>query len=104
VVLFVYRKPTIHLITEGIFSVTLEMERNKACFISKEFVEAVPWAYPLDTEDGGNTMSLLSRIAISNGNKLRKSSANLAITIMDAKKVADWNRSLRNEIYLKKDS
>jgi hypothetical protein len=47
------------------------------------------------------TMSLLNRIAISNGNKLRKAAANLTITEIDTKKVVDWNRSLRSEIYRK---
>jgi hypothetical protein len=46
-------------------------------------------------------MSLLNRIAISNGNKVRKAAANLAITAMDAKKVAGWNRNLRSEIHRK---
>ena len=47
-------------------------------------------------------MSLLNRIAISNGNKLRKAAANLTITAMDGKKVADWNRSLQDTIYQKR--
>jgi hypothetical protein len=47
-------------------------------------------------------MSLLNKIAISNGNKLRKAAANLTITAMDGKKVADWNQSLQDTIYQKK--
>jgi hypothetical protein len=47
-------------------------------------------------------MSLLNKIAISNGNKLRKAAANLTITAMDGKKVADWNRSLQDAIYQKR--
>jgi len=46
-------------------------------------------------------MSLLNKIAISNGNKLRKAAANLTLTVMDGKKVADWNRSLQDTIYQK---
>ncbi len=47
-------------------------------------------------------MSLLNKIAISNGNKRRKAAANLTITAMDGQKVADWNRSLQDAIYQKK--
>ena len=46
-------------------------------------------------------MSLLNRIAISNGNKLRKAAANLTITVMDGKRVAAWNQSLQDTIYQK---
>ncbi len=46
-------------------------------------------------------MSLLNKIAISNGNKLRKAAANLIITAMDGKKIADWNRSLQDRIFEK---
>jgi hypothetical protein len=47
-------------------------------------------------------MSLLNKIAISNGNKLRKAAANLTISAIDGKKVADWNRSLQDTIYQKR--
>ena len=47
-------------------------------------------------------MSLLNKIAISNGNKQRKAAANLTITAMDDKKVAAWNRGLQDTIYQKK--
>jgi hypothetical protein len=47
-------------------------------------------------------MPLLNKIAISNGNKLRKAAANLTITAMDGKKVADWNRSLQDALYQKR--
>ena len=47
-------------------------------------------------------MSLLNKIAISNGNKARKGAANRTIAIMEAQKVAAWNRSLQDTIYQKK--
>jgi len=47
-------------------------------------------------------MSLLNKIAISNGNKQRKAAANLTITAMDSKKVAAWNRGLQDTICQKK--
>ncbi len=46
-------------------------------------------------------MSLLNRIATSNGNKLRKATANLTLAAMDDGKVSDWNRRLQSEIYQK---
>ena len=46
-------------------------------------------------------MSLLNRIATSNGNKLRKAAANLTLAAMDEGKVSDWNRRLQGEIYQK---
>lgn len=47
-------------------------------------------------------MSLLNKIAISNGNKMRKAAANRIIAIMDGQKVAAWNQSLQDTIYQKK--
>ena len=46
-------------------------------------------------------MSLLNKIAISNGNKGRKAAANRIITAMNSQKIAAWNRSLRDTIYQK---
>ena len=46
-------------------------------------------------------MSLLNKIAISNGNQLRKATANRIITVMNSRKVAAWNRSLQDTIYRK---
>ncbi len=46
-------------------------------------------------------MSLLNRIATSNGNKRRKAAANLTLTAMDDGKISDWNRRLQSEIYQK---
>ena len=43
-------------------------------------------------------MSLINRIATSNGNKLRKAAANLTLAALDKKKVSDWNHSLQHEI------
>jgi hypothetical protein len=47
-------------------------------------------------------MSLLNKIAISNGTDARKAAANRTIAIMDGQKVAAWNRSLQVTIYQKK--
>ena len=46
-------------------------------------------------------MSLLNKIAISNGNKVRKAAANRTIAVMNSQKVAAWNRSLQDTIYQK---
>ena len=46
-------------------------------------------------------MSLLNKIATSNGNKSRKAVANRTITVMNSRKVAAWNRSLQDTICLK---
>jgi len=78
-VLFVYRQSTVQLITRDIFFAILKGERN--------------------TEE---TMSLLNKIAISNGNKVRKAAANRTIAAMDGKKVAAWHRSLQDTIQQKK--
>ncbi len=43
-------------------------------------------------------MSLLKRIAISNGDKLRKAEANLILARMDKNKVSHWNKKLQAEI------
>ena len=43
-------------------------------------------------------MSLLRRIAISNGNKWRKTRANLILTRLDQSKVIYWNKELQVEI------
>jgi MOSC domain-containing protein YiiM len=47
-------------------------------------------------------MSLLNKIAISNGNKARKAAANRTIAVMNSQKVAAWNRSLQVATYQKK--
>jgi hypothetical protein len=47
-------------------------------------------------------MSLLNKIAISNGNTARKAAANRTIAVMDGQKVTAWNRSLQDTIYQKK--
>ena len=47
-------------------------------------------------------MSLLNKIAISNGNKARKAAANRTIAVMNSQKVAAWNRSLQDTINQKK--
>ena len=47
-------------------------------------------------------MSLLNKIAISNGNTARKAAANRTIAAMNSQKVAAWNRSLQDTIYQKK--
>jgi hypothetical protein len=54
------------------------------------------------TRNTEEMMSLLNKIAISNGHKLRKAAANLIITTMDGKTIADWNRSLQDTIFEKK--
>ena len=46
-------------------------------------------------------MSLLNKIAISNGNKARKAAANRTIAVMNSQKVAAWDRSLQDTIYWK---
>ena len=46
-------------------------------------------------------MSLLKRIAISNGDKLRKAEANLILARMDQNKVSHWNKRLQAEIHQK---
>ena len=46
-------------------------------------------------------MSLLNKIAISNGNEVRKAAANRTIAIINSQKVAAWNRSLQDTIYRK---
>ena len=43
-------------------------------------------------------MSLLYRIAISQGDQTRKTVANETIAALEQHKVADWNRKLQNEI------
>ncbi|HEX9925732.1 MAG TPA: hypothetical protein VGD99_23960 [Anaerolineae bacterium] len=54
-------------------------------------------------------MSLLSRIATSNGNRKRKAVAIKTLASVDHEKVVDWNRTLQKEItqrasvYNKKD-
>jgi hypothetical protein len=47
-------------------------------------------------------MSLLQRIAISNGNKWRKTRANLILTCLDHSKVIHWNKKLQAEIRQKR--
>jgi len=47
-------------------------------------------------------MSLLNKIAISNGNKVRKAAANRTIAVMNGQKVAAWNRRLQDTICQKK--
>jgi hypothetical protein len=47
-------------------------------------------------------MSLLNRIAISNGDPSRKIKANLAIATMQQYKVTYWNKSLEAEIRRKR--
>jgi hypothetical protein len=47
-------------------------------------------------------MSLLKRIAVSNGDKLRKARANLILAGLDQPKVAHWNNKLRAEIRQKR--
>ena len=47
-------------------------------------------------------MSLLKRIAISNGDKLRKAEANLILARMDKNKVSHWNKKLQAEIRQKR--
>jgi hypothetical protein len=44
-------------------------------------------------------MHLLKRIAISNGNKKRKEEATTAILNQDQEQVADWNKSLEDEVW-----
>jgi hypothetical protein len=46
-------------------------------------------------------MKLLTRIAISNGDKARKASANLLIVAMEADIIQDWNDALEKEIEAK---
>ena len=46
-------------------------------------------------------MSLLNKIAISNGNKARKAAANQAIAVMNGKTIAAWNRRLQDTIHQK---
>ena len=43
-------------------------------------------------------MSLLTRIARSNGNKQRKIQANFLISALDQSKIAYWNKNLEAEI------
>lgn len=43
-------------------------------------------------------MSLLKRIALSNGDKLRKAEANLILARMDKNRVSHWNKKLQAEI------
>lgn len=43
-------------------------------------------------------MSLLSRIATSNGNQKRKTVATKTLAGLDNETVADWNQSLKKEI------
>jgi hypothetical protein len=43
-------------------------------------------------------MSLLTRMAISNGNKERKNNANTLLVTMDRHKVAKWNQGLQIEV------
>jgi|GEM_PF-7013214 len=42
-------------------------------------------------------MSLLTRIAISNGDKARKATANRALAVMDQHKIVKWNKHLEAE-------
>lgn len=48
-------------------------------------------------------MSLLKRIAISNGNKKRKAMANRTITRMNQAELAAWHRQLHFEISRKQE-
>ena len=48
-------------------------------------------------------MSLLKRIAISNGNKDRKADANKVLAAMDYHKVVNWHQSLGVEIRRKEE-
>lgn len=43
-------------------------------------------------------MSLLSRIATSNGNQKRKVVATKTLASVDHEKVVDWNRTLQKEV------
>ncbi len=43
-------------------------------------------------------MSLLNRIALSNGNKQRKVQANLVLRSLDQAKIDHWNKDLQAEI------
>lgn len=43
-------------------------------------------------------MSLLSRIATSDGNRTRKAVATKTLAGVDREKVVDWNRTLQKEI------
>ncbi len=47
-------------------------------------------------------MSLLRRIALSNGNKARKNEANATIKQMDRRVVKNWNKKLAGEAAGKK--
>jgi hypothetical protein len=47
-------------------------------------------------------VSLLNRIAISNGDKRRKIKANRAIMMMEQQRVVHWNKSLESEIRRKR--
>lgn len=47
-------------------------------------------------------MSLLNRIAISNGDKRRKIKANRVIMMMEQQRVVHWNKSLEAEIRRKR--
>ena len=46
-------------------------------------------------------MSLLHRIAIENGDEIRKTTANLLIAEMDEKEIKAWNMLLLAEIHRK---
>lgn len=46
-------------------------------------------------------MSLLRRIATSNGDQHRKAAANQTLAAMDQQTVSEWHRRLQRELYRK---
>ena len=49
----------------------------------------------------GQTMELLRRIAISNGNQIRKDAATAAMANENQQIVANWNKDLAEEVWQK---